>query len=102
MILLLARAPAVEGLVRRNRSLLLLGEASYAMYILQMPMWLTVHTIVQAAAPTLVASKPFMFVMECVALIGTSVFLHLVFEKPLRRLLMTAGKPAIPQQVQVG
>jgi peptidoglycan/LPS O-acetylase OafA/YrhL len=73
-----------EGIISRLIShplLLLLGEASYALYLLHIPCW-TAFLALGGKADT------WAYAVYIVAAIGASLLLHVWFEKPMRRWVL--------------
>jgi exopolysaccharide production protein ExoZ len=76
-----------RGAVPRVRSLKLLGDASYSIYLIhQSVQWITVRQVEHAHLPPrqfIVAALLFEFLLP----IGIGVLLHLILEKPLLRIV---------------
>jgi peptidoglycan/LPS O-acetylase OafA/YrhL len=76
-----------RGLVQRALALptvVLLGEASYALYILQEPIMVWVTAVLKRTAPQLHLNSGLFFVGYATALVLLSVFVHKFVEIPLR------------------
>jgi peptidoglycan/LPS O-acetylase OafA/YrhL len=97
--LLIWRLARHRGLVQRFLSLgpiLLLGEASYALYILQEPLlnWFTGAG--KRVFPNFMAHWSWIFFLYCALLIGVSLLVHQRFEMPLRARLLGKAQPPKP------
>lgn len=90
LILSLTSREGVVSQVFASRSLVLLGGASYAMYILQGP----VREICRSIIPA-----PWDQFVSPVATIAGSVVVFIVYEQPIRRLILrrAAGRPSAPE-----
>lgn len=80
LILALLAAPTGTGRWIASRPAVLLGDASYAMYILQVPVW-GVSTAVRWTNPWT------HFIVYVIALLGLSIAMLIFFERPARRRL---------------
>lgn len=104
VILVVARGGGAVGGLLSHPVLVLLGEASYAIYILQEPLWsiciLAAIRVTGSPAPHL--RTPLYFVAFAAFLVLASVAAHLLVERPLRRRLRRAlgprseRRPAVP------
>jgi peptidoglycan/LPS O-acetylase OafA/YrhL len=97
--LLIWRLARQRGLLQRFFSLgplLLLGEASYALYILQEPLldWFTGAG--KRVFPNLMAHWSWIFFIYCALLIGLSLLVHRRWEMPLRARLLGRAQPPKP------
>lgn len=84
-IVALVRAEASGELVVRNRWAGLLGDASYALYLLHIPVISLLSKVVRAlhvAHPALLVLAYLLILLACVA---TAVVFHLTLEKPMLR-----------------
>ncbi len=89
-IIALARDQSWLAQALRHPWLVLLGDASYAIYILQFP----VHTAYKKYVETLIAeqSNEFQFFVYLVLLIGISIATFLLIETPLRMAIQKQWK----------
>lgn len=97
--LLIWRLARHRGLLQRFFSLgplLSLGEASYALYILQEPVldWFTGAG--KRVFPNLMAHWSWIFFIYCALLIGLSLLVHRRWEMPLRARLLGKAQPPKP------
>jgi peptidoglycan/LPS O-acetylase OafA/YrhL len=76
-----------------NRQLITLGEASYAIYILQFPIISTLERYLRESAPWLTAGENFCI---CVAvLVSVSLAIYFMFERPIRGYIKRTLRPIL-------
>lgn len=93
----LALGGGALGKTLGSRTLVALGEASYALYILHVPLEEWLHSLAKRVAPALLAER--VFVPVCVAVtVASSVLVYRRFEVPMRdRLKRTLSRTLRPQ-----
>lgn len=80
-----------DGLVKRllsRPSLLLLGEASYAVYVLQDPMLAWTTAILKRLSPTLMTHWNVVFWAYALLLVVVSIVIHKKWEMPVRAVIL--------------
>ena len=80
-----------------KRSLVLLGNSSYALYILHQH--LKTYIVWLAARPGL-GPSPLLFGSYLTVILAASIFAHLLIEEPARKRLQKISEPIIDQMIQ--
>jgi peptidoglycan/LPS O-acetylase OafA/YrhL len=84
------------------RPMLLLGEASYGLYLLHFPVfWWTEHVVALLPFGNVLLRSKFFPVLEVFAAVSLSVVVYLLFERPARRFLrriLSSGRSAAVRQ----
>ena len=81
----------VEGFAERvlkSRGLVLLGEASYAMYLLHGPISSMLDIVLRRTGLSRVEENPVAFTFYILLTVGLSIVAFLFFESPLRRAIL--------------
>jgi peptidoglycan/LPS O-acetylase OafA/YrhL len=86
MIILQAKDVYLETFFRHRTGLLLLGEASYSIYLIHFPVLSAVSKLLQSMTDSALHSLIIFIVMVIVAT-ASGVLFHLLIEKPIIRLL---------------
>lgn len=95
----LARGGGPFGWVLSRRPLVLLGHASYSLYILQYPVWLGVGAVAEAVAPWVDfrGLRP-LFVVYLGVMLGLSVLSHRWVETPMRGWVRRVLRPWVERR----
>ncbi|MBI0446540.1 acyltransferase [Deinococcus sp. DB0503] len=91
-LLILALASVQKG-VMTNRTLVLLGESSYALYLLHFPLWfLFLRVLGHLGIP---ATSGWVFAVYLLGMVLASIAAHRLIELPMQRWLLQLGKPRL-------
>lgn len=84
------------SIIFKNKLFVFLGEVSFAIYVLQVPVFEAVNEIISKLAPDLYVSTWIQFYLKLTALIAVASFSYLYIEKPLRKKIKSIRiKPVI-------
>ena len=85
--LILALAILQDMSHRLGRSIRLLGDISYSIYLLHFPLQLLIHYAVEASGATVDFMNPYIFTLFLSLLIGLSYLCYTYFEMPMKKLI---------------
>lgn len=96
VVVALASGPTTVGRALSCRALVKLGEASYALYILHVPLLYWIAGVGERRTGEKVLERPAVALVSLVVIVALSRLVFVAVEAPLRRWLRRAGERAAP------